>query len=135
MRFVHPEYLWLLPLLPLLAVVGWWTLRTRRRALQRFAGGPAFISRFNESVSVHRRAAKILLLYLALACAIVAAARPQWGTRLEQVTRGGADLVVVLDTSLSMAAEDVAPSRLAMARHTIDSLVKELAGDRVSTLR
>jgi Ca-activated chloride channel family protein len=132
MRFVHPEYLWLLLALPLFAALGWWTLRARRRALQRFAGGAAFIPRFTDTVSVHRRAAKLLLLYLALACGITAAARPQWGTRLEQVTRGGADLIAVLDTSLSMAAEDVAPSRLGMARHTIDSLVKKLDGDRVA---
>lgn len=132
MRFVHPEYLWLLLGLPVMALLAWWTIRRRRRALQSFAGGPAFLTRFNDTVSVHRRAAKILLVYLALACGIVAAARPQWGTRLEQVTRGGSDLVAVLDTSLSMSAEDVAPSRLGMARHTIDRLIRKLEGDRVA---
>ena len=53
MRFVHPEYLWLLLALPLLALAGWWSLRRRRTALIRFAGGAAYVGRFVAGVSVH----------------------------------------------------------------------------------
>jgi Ca-activated chloride channel family protein len=134
MRFLHPELLWLLLALPLLGLGGWWSASRKKGALQRFAGGGEAAARFRNQVSVHRRAAKALLLYFALASMIVGAARPQWGTRLEQVTRRGVDVVVVLDTSLSMGAEDIAPSRLSHARHSVDSLLARLAGDRVALI-
>jgi Ca-activated chloride channel family protein len=130
-RFVHPEILWAILALPLLGLTTWWSALSGRQKLRRFAGGEEYLGRFNAEVNVHRRATKFLLLQLALLLLILAAARPQWGTRLEPVTRRGADVVVVLDTSLSMAAEDVAPNRLAYARHAVDSLLKRLAGDRV----
>jgi len=132
MRFVYPELLWLLAALPLLGAATWWAAARRRRALRRFAGGEDFLPRFDVEVSVHRRVAKQLLLHAGLAALVVAAARPQWGTRLEPVTRRGVDVVVVLDHSLSMAADDLPPSRLARARHEVDSLLGELSGDRVA---
>ncbi|HKQ61857.1 MAG TPA: VWA domain-containing protein, partial [Candidatus Polarisedimenticolaceae bacterium] len=75
---------------------------------------------------------KALLLQVGLLCGVLAAARPQWGTRLETVTRRGIDVAIVLDTSLSMAATDLAPSRLESARHAIASLLERLTGDRVT---
>ena len=132
MRFAAAELLWLLLALPVLALAATWSAGRRRRALLHFAGGAEYASRFDAEVSPNRRAAKLLLLYFALAALVVAAARPQWGTRLEPVTRRGADVLVVLDHSLSMAADDLAPSRLDHARNAIASLVEQLAGDRVA---
>ena len=66
MSFAHPETLWLILLLPLIALAGWWSTRRRRAALARFAGGPEHVQRFLGEVSLNRRAAKLLLLYLAL---------------------------------------------------------------------
>jgi len=132
MRFADPEMLWLILTLPVLGLASLWAIGRRRRALERFAGGSEYTERFHGQVNVHLRAAKLLLLYFGLLAAIVAAARPQWGTRLEPVTRRGVDVVVVLDNSLSMAAEDLAPSRLVHARQAIDSLLELLAGDRVA---
>jgi len=132
MRFVYPELLWLILALPAMALAGWWNAARRRRRLEEFAGGAENAERLRGEVSVHLRTAKHLLLHLALLLLILAAARPQWGTRLEPVTRKGADVAVVLDSSLSMAAEDVAPSRLGYARHAVDSLLRRLVGDRVA---
>ncbi len=132
MRFVHPELLWFLLALPPLGLAAWASRRRRVAALQRFAGGADALARFESEVSLHRRVVKLLLVQFALACVVIAAARPQWGIRLEQVTRGGSDLVVVLDTSLSMAAEDAPPSRLGLARHAVDTLLKRIEGDRVA---
>lgn len=132
MRFVHPELLWLILALPALALGAWRSAARRLRRLQAFAGGAAHAERFRGEVSVHLRAAKHLLLQLALLLLILTAARPQWGTSLEPVSRKGVDVAIVLDSSLSMAAEDVAPSRLGYARHAIDSLLRRLAGDRVA---
>ena len=120
--------LWLAPLVALALIVG---TRKKRRALERFADGGAFAGRFRVQVSDHRRAVKLLLVQVALVAALLAAARPQWGSRLEPVTRSGVDVVIVLDNSLSMAAEDMSPSRLAQAKRSVDSLVRRLGGDRV----
>ena len=89
MRFADPQVLWLLLLVPVLALAGWRVHGRRRRALARFAGGPLQTSRFVGEVSQHRRAIKLLLLYLALVGLPIALARPQWGTRLEPITRRG----------------------------------------------
>jgi Ca-activated chloride channel family protein len=132
MRFLVPEMLWLILALPLIGAAGLWLANQKAKALRRFAGGAAKVDRFTGEVSYNMRAAKVLLLHMALLALIIAAARPQWGTRLEPVTRKGVDVVIVLDNSLSMAAEDLAPSRLDYARHAIDSLLKRLTGDRVA---
>jgi Ca-activated chloride channel family protein len=131
MRFASPALLWLLAALPALALGRLWSAGRRRRALRRYAGGAEFSARFERQVSPHRRATKALLLYIGLAALVVAAARPQWGTRLETVERRGSDVMIVLDTSLSMAAEDLAPRRLDLARHEIDQLLQRLEGNRI----
>jgi len=132
MRFAAVEWLWLLTLVPLAALAGWWVHTRRRKALQRFAGGWGQLPRFTTEISPHRRAIKLLLLYVGLCVLPLALARPQWGTRLEPITRRGADVVILLDASLSMSAEDLAPNRLAQAKHTIGSLLDRLVGDRVA---
>jgi Ca-activated chloride channel family protein len=131
-RFANPDMLWLILALIPMGLATLWSIGRRRKALQRFAGDPEYLGRFDGQVNVHLRAAKLLLLYFAMFAAIVASARPQWGTRLEPVTRRGVDVVVVLDHSLSMAAEDLAPNRLSHAKHAIDTLLQQMAGDRVA---
>jgi Ca-activated chloride channel family protein len=86
-------------------------------------------------VSRDRRVVKRLLTYTALALAILALARPQWGAKIEPVTRIGIDVVLAVDTSLSMSAEDLAPSRLGHVRHAIESLLDRLTGDRVALVQ
>ena len=132
MRFAAPEFLWLLLLVPLSGLVGWAAHARRERALRRFAGGESFASRFTGEVCRNRRAVKLILLYAAMTALGLTLARPQWGSTLEEITRKGGDVVVVLDTSLSMAAEDLAPNRLEQAKHSIDSLLDRLEGDRVA---
>jgi Ca-activated chloride channel family protein len=65
---------------------------------------------------------------------LLAAARPQWGTLVDEVQHAGVDVVILLDTSLSMAAEDLAPSRLELARDEIDTLLESVAGNRVALI-
>jgi Ca-activated chloride channel family protein len=132
MRFGAPEWLWMLSLIPLAALAGWWVHTRKRKALRRFAGGQAHVDRFTGEVSPHRRAIKLLVLYLGVVAFPIALARPQWGTSMEPITRRGSDIVIVLDASLSMSAEDLAPSRLGQAKHAIGSLLDRLPGDRVA---
>jgi Ca-activated chloride channel homolog len=130
MRFAEPWVLALLLLVPLGGAVAALFALRRRKALARFAGGAPQTARFLGQVSPHRRAIRVVLLLLGSAAGILAAARPQWGTRLEPVTRKGVDVVIAIDTSLSMAAQDVPPDRLRQAKHAADALLRRLAGDR-----
>lgn len=134
MRFAQPEILWLLLALPLLVLASWISATRKRRALRRFAGGEDSVGRFSGDINPHRRVAKSLLLQLALLATLLAAARPQWGKLVDEVKQAGVDVVVLMDTSLSMAAEDLAPSRLELARDEIDTLLDSLAGDRVALI-
>ncbi|MBZ5640733.1 MAG: VWA domain-containing protein [Acidobacteriia bacterium] len=131
MRFADPWVLALLLLVPAGGAIAAFFAVLRRKALVRFAGGVPQAARFLDQVSPHRRAIRVLLLLLGAAAGILAAARPQWGTRLEPVTRKGVDVVVAVDTSLSMAAQDAPPDRLRQAKHAADALVRRLAGNRV----
>jgi Ca-activated chloride channel family protein len=132
MRFADPVLLWGLLAVPLLAALVVYAGAKRRRALAVFAGGDAHVERLRGEVSVNRRAAKAIALLVALTGAIVAAARPQWGQGTETITRKGIDVAIVLDTSASMSAADVAPSRLARGVRAASSLLDRLEGDRVA---
>lgn len=132
MRFAAPLLLWWLAVVPLVAALIAAASILRRRALRRFAGGAGREGRFLGQVSAHRRAVKAILLLAALAAAVLAAARPQWGAGVEPVTRKGVDVVVLIDTSRSMAAADVPPDRIGAARHAAASLIDRLGGDRVA---
>src|SRR4030095_9106573 len=74
---------------------------------------------------------KVVLLLFFLVFSFLALIRPQWGTKLETVRRTGVDIMIALDTSLSMETQDVVPGRLEKAKHEIRSLVDALQGDRV----
>lgn len=133
MRFAHPEYLYLLALVPvsisLFVVMG----ILRKRALARF-GNLDILGRLAETASKVKRVAKFSLLMLALTVLIIGLANPQIGTRLEEVKQEGVDIFVALDVSLSMKAEDLKPSRLEKARLAIRNLVNRLAGDRIGLI-
>lgn len=130
-RFGSPEQLWLLLALPLLILLGLLVRRNRLVALRQFSGGAAWLTRFRAEVSPHRRTVKSLLWIVVLTASILAVARPQWGTRVESVERRGSDVFMVLDTSLSMAAEDLPPNRLSQAKRKIERLLGALPGERV----
>jgi len=130
MRFAAPEYLWLLLGLPVLVALFVMSFRRRRRALEAF-GDLGLVRRLAASASLERRAVKAGLVALASFFLVLALARPQWGSRLETVTRRGEDVIVAVDTSLSMLAEDVKPNRMAQARAAVGTLIDLLQGDRI----
>ncbi len=132
-RFAHTEYLYLLTLLPLLAIGFWLLVRMRRQALARF-GDLAILQRLTESASRSKRVVKFLLLVAALAFLILGFANPQIGTRQEEVKQEGVDLFIALDVSYSMKAEDIKPNRLEKAKLEIQQLIDRLAGDRLGLI-
>jgi Ca-activated chloride channel family protein len=130
MRFAALYNFWLLLLLPLLVSFFAWALLARRRALVRFARWP-LAEKLTRDVSRGRQFWKYGLLGMGTLLLILALSGPQFGTKLEMARRKGVDVILVLDVSRSMAAEDVKPSRLERAKHQIRGLVDLLEGDRV----
>lgn len=129
-RFADPLWLAALALVPLLGLAFWAGARARRRALERFAES-ALVERLTASVSRRGRLAKAGALLAAVGLAVVALARPQFGTRVETVRARGQDVMVALDLSQSMLAEDVSPNRLERAKLAVMRLMRQLDGDRI----
>lgn len=121
LTFAHPWLLALLPL-PLFALAAW------ARGVVNGAARARAISRVPAPPPPWLAA---VFLTLAAAAAILAAAQPRWGTRVSQVPRTGADLVILMDISRSMDVTEVPPSRLAAAREAAVQAIERLAGDRV----
>jgi len=107
--------------------------RSRRASLEKFAA-PHLVERLTASVSPGRRLVKFVLLLVGVACLFVALARPQVGFRWEEAHRRGIDILMAVDTSKSMMANDVQPSRLERARLGILDFVSKLEGDRVGLI-
>ncbi len=129
-RFGLDTALWGLLLVPLLAGAFWYAMLARRRALARFGDTP-LMDRLSQTVNRRGRAARAVLVLVAVAALVVALARPQFGTRVDTVRREGQDLVVALDLSASMLAEDIAPNRLERAKLAVTRMIERLEGDRI----
>lgn len=125
-----PQFLWFLMSVPVVVALFVWALRLRRRALEQFAEShllPILIP----DVDHRRQYWRAGLLAAALAFLIIAVAGPRWGFQWEEVRREGVDIVIALDTSRSMLATDVKPSRLERAKLALQELVQQLQGDRI----
>jgi Ca-activated chloride channel family protein len=121
--------IWLTALIPLFIVSGF-LIRRRTKLLARMAGR-ALWSTMLPGHSSRRLRLRNLLRILALALCIVALARPQWGFKWEEVQQRGLSIIVALDTSKSMLAQDIKPNRLQQAKWGVRDLLKELRGDRI----
>ena len=123
-------YLWLVPFLGALFL---WAARRKRRAVAAF-GDRGLMAKLSQAVSPMRDRLKSGLVLGGVFFLVLALARPQWGERTEEVVRTGVDVFIALDTSLSMDATDIAPSRLEKARHIAASLIDRLQGNRVGLI-
>lgn len=130
MDWLDPTYVWALLAVPVVAYCFWRAAQWRRTALDRF-GDAVLVQRLAPAVRPWRRRLKAVLVVLAVAGIVIALMGPRLGTQLRTVERQGVDLVVALDVSASMQAQDVAPSRLRRAKNEIRDLVGDLRGDRV----
>jgi len=130
MHFANREYLQLLWLVLILGMFCIWSLRRRRLKLERFVS-PVLSRQLTREFSRGKAILRVILLVCFFLFGILALARPQWGVKLEEVRRQGVDIILALDTSFSMNAEDVAPTRLEKAKQAIRTLVSKLQGDRI----
>lgn len=128
MRFGAPSALALLGLAPLAALLALLAARRGKALLRRFGERASLLV---ERESAARRRLRDLLLVLAVFFLAAAAARPQWGREEREVTLTGVDVLFAVDTSFSMDARDVAPSRMERARYIAGALLEGLAGNRV----
>ena len=128
-----PPLLFALWLVPLVGAAPLYARRKRRATATQFAD-VAMVDRLMPAFGTSRAWIKAIVLMLAVTCLIVAAARPRFGIFFEEVARRGADLMVLVDVSRSMLAEDVAPNRLERAKSDIRDLLKKLTGDRVGLI-
>lgn len=115
MNFAASSYLWLLLLVPALAVFAWWAWRAKQRLMTQFIQA-RLLPGLLVDVSKARQKLRLALLLTAVALLAVTLARPQWGYGWEEVKQRGLDIVVAIDTSRSMLANDVAPNRLERAK-------------------
>lgn len=132
-RFANMEFLWGLLIIPLLTIIFIISRYTRKRSLRRF-GNPQTIQELMPFVSRSRPVFKFFLLMLALAVFIVGTARPQFGSKLKKVKREGVEVIIALDVSNSMMAEDIRPNRLERAKRAISRMVDRLEDDKIGLI-
>jgi len=132
-RFVHPEYLYALVIVPLILLVFIWMAAWKRRALKRF-GDQVLVRELTETTSRAKPVIKLIFLLLGLSLIIVGWSNPQMGTRLEEVKREGVDIIIALDVSNSMRAEDIKPNRLERAKQAISRLIDKMENDRIGLI-
>ena len=124
-RFEEPAYLYLLLLLPLLVAFYLYSNYRRRKAIRKF-GDPILMAQLMPDVSKYRPDVKFWLVFAAIGLFTVLLARPQFGSKLETVKRQGVEVMIALDISNSMLAQDVQPSRLQKAKRLVAQLVDKM---------
>lgn len=129
-RFENPIYLYLLVLIPILALIRFYVISKRRKKLKKF-GDPELLKALMPDVSRFRPEVKFWLLMAALALLIVMLARPQMGTKISREKRNGIEAMIAVDISNSMKAEDVVPSRLDKSKMLIERMVDNFTNDKV----
>ena len=132
-RFANPQYLWLLTLIPLFVVLFAGVAAQRRRRLARF-GNPDTLAELMPEVSNGRVVLKFSLFCCAVALVVLAAARPQFGSKLREEKARGVEMMLVVDVSNSMLAEDFEPNRLERTKYAINRLFDGLKQDRVGLI-
>ena len=129
-RFAHIELLYLLALVPLLAVVFALMMRRRRKLMERF-GNMELLKELIPNYSRGRLRLKLWIWLTAFACLVIAAARPQLGSKLREEKAKGIEMMLVVDVSNSMLAEDFEPNRLERTKYAINKLFEGLQQERV----
>ena len=130
MQFYEPERLQFLWLIPLLVLLFWYAEQKKQRLLRVFMQ-LKHLPLLAPSFSRARLNWKRFLVVSGTAFCVLALAQPQWGEEKKKVSRKGIDLIFLVDTSLSMLAQDVKPSRIEKAKFEMKTFLKHLKGDRI----
>lgn len=133
MTFATPTALWLLALLPVLAVFFFWSWR-RKQSLMRLFSDSRLLTDLASAISARKQWLRNLLLFTAVTGMILAIAQPQWGHTFERTQQRSLDVVIAIDTSKSMSAIDLKPDRITHARLAALELRQLCKGDRFALL-
>ena len=132
-RFENPEYLYLFIALPFLVAL-YIYLNIRKQRDVKKLGVLATIKKMMPELSLKRSYLKFWLIFAALCTGIFMIARPQFGTKVENVEREGIELVIAIDVSNSMLARDVKPDRLARAKQILSRIIDIRKNDKVALI-
>jgi len=130
MRFGNLSYLLFLWIVPGVIVFYIYAFRKKAKYIQLFSEKRLF-RQLTPDVSRKRQVFKVFLLVLSIIFCVLALIRPKWGFHWEEIKRKGVDIIVCVDVSTSMLAEDIKPNRLERAKRKIHDLINLLQGDRI----
>jgi Ca-activated chloride channel family protein len=133
MKIAHPSYLFLFWLVPALIFFYLYAFRKKDKLIKAFCGETLY-AELVPSVSPGRQKMKAALLLGSLSFLVVSLLQPQWGFQWEDIKRQGIDIMVAIDVSQSMLAEDIKPSRLERAKRKVYDLCRMLEGDRIGLI-
>lgn len=132
-RFAHPGFIYLLALVPIFVLFYWYLRQRGKKALKRF-GDPELLNQLMPEVAPFKRHWKFYIQMFALTLLIFVLAGPQFGSKLQQVKRKGVEVIIALDVSNSMMAQDIKPNRLERAKQAISKMVDRLHNDRIGLI-
>jgi len=132
-RFEHIEYLLALAVIPLLVIVFIIIMSAKKKRLQKL-GNFSLIRAMMPDVSLVKQVVKFIFYSVALIFLVLGIANLQTGSKMQEVKREGADIMVCLDVSNSMMAEDLKPNRLERAKQAIEKMIDKLEGDRLGII-
>lgn len=133
MRFANENYIYLILIGIGLIAFLFWAARARDKARARFAQQD-LLKELLSQVDPRLQKLKVVVLAVGALLCILALSRPQWGFVWQEVKRKGLDIIVAVDTSKSMLATDVKPSRLARSKLALRDLTARLKGDRIGLI-
>lgn len=132
-RFANPDNFWFLVAIPV-ATLLWFISRNRASKALRNFGESKLVDELIPDKSSARPFVKFILVISAFILLVIAAARPQYGSKLEEVKKKGVEVVIALDVSNSMLAEDIKPNRLERSKQAIERLVDQLDNDKIGLI-
>ncbi len=132
-RFEHPDYLFLLLILPVFLFLFIFSMIQKKKALKRF-GQMATIRTLMPDVSLKKQYLKFWILFACTTLFILIIARPQFGSKLETVKKQGVEVMVCLDVSNSMLSNDITPNRLEKSKQILSKLVDNLHDDKIGLI-
>ncbi len=132
-RFAQLNLIYLLWLVPILALFYIWSFRNHRKILRRFAD-ETLLNELTLSLDMRKRRLKTVLIITAILFGLFSLMRPQWGFHWEKIKRKGIDILIAIDTSKSMLADDVKPNRLERSKLAVKDMIKKLNGDRIGLI-
>lgn len=133
MKFGALHMAWFFLLLPLLVIFYRWAFRKKEKLQRRFAD-PGLWKRIMVGLSAGKQRLRPILTVFAVGLLAFSLLEPRWGYHWEDIHRRGVDLLVAVDTSRSMLAGDIKPSRLARARRDVEDLLGLVRGDRIGLI-